>query len=621
MFSFLIIFLCNILLCRAAILQCDFEAVCNDFVADGNWGLTDGLHPQPINHDHTLNTSAGHYLFYNPQGGSRSTIAEIKTSDWLQPQTDRAICFQMWYYTSRLSFPFNIQLVQGDDGQLVRIAATIKGKDPSINEWTLINVTLPNEKIKIFIRLNNTVGPLAFDDISVDYCDGPRPSPPEVLYTCDFESSCSNDFVSLPGYPYQWSILEASDAVKIEAKAPPVDYTFGNQSGHYSLLPNSKIVVKGKVGYLHFQEELQITSNDSYCLNFEYYGYGTWYGGSLQVFSWASNDSKTVQSIWPKTSSSQYVYTTGQWTWGIINLPIGNYSLLFRVDSNGVYQSSYALDNIAITSCDYPSTELSPYNSILSFACSFDNMTMCDMINGDKYNIPTYNFSIFTGETIPNPELGPTRDHTTNSSSGGFLLWNRTLPYTARDFGTVDQTPTILQNTGMCIKFAYYVKSLAVNKNTTSISVSTGGCYSGRLWFQALDDSNGWQTAIVPVLNFNCQETFYFSVSQPETIEVSVAFDDIEIDQCSTLIPTTTTSTTTTTTTTTTITSTSTVLTTTTYTITISSSSSSSSSSSTTPIFSSTTTARSNAHRQFYLTSYSLIIFYILYQTVRGIVL
>ncbi|CAF4342317.1 unnamed protein product, partial [Rotaria magnacalcarata] len=86
-----------------------------------------------------------------------------------------------------------------------------------------------------------------------------------------------------------------------------------------------------------------------------------------------------------------------------------------RVDSKDVYQSSYALDNIAITSCDYPSTELSPYNSILSFACPFDNMTMCDMINGDKYNIPTYNFSIFTGETIPNPELGPTRDHTTNS--------------------------------------------------------------------------------------------------------------------------------------------------------------------------------------------------------------
>ncbi|CAF4957622.1 unnamed protein product, partial [Rotaria magnacalcarata] len=57
------------------------------------------------------------------------------------------------------------------------------------------------------------------------------------------------------------------------------------------------------------------------------------------------------------------------------------------------------------------------------------------------------NFSIFTGETIPNPELGPTRDHTTNSSSGGFLLWNRTLPYTSKDFGTVDQTPTILQNT------------------------------------------------------------------------------------------------------------------------------------------------------------------------------
>ncbi|CAF4174085.1 unnamed protein product, partial [Rotaria magnacalcarata] len=78
-------------------------------------------------------------------------------------------------------------------------------------------------------------------------------------------------------------------------------------------LPNSKIVVNGKVGYLHFQEELQISANDSYCLNFEYYGYGTWYGGSLQVSSWTSNDPKTVQVLWPKTSSSQYVYTTGQW--------------------------------------------------------------------------------------------------------------------------------------------------------------------------------------------------------------------------------------------------------------------------------------------------------------------
>jgi len=306
MLSLLFIFLCHAFLNQAAILHCDFETFCNDFVSDNNWGLKDGQDSQPINHDHTLNTSSGHYLYYNPQDGSRFSIAEIKTNGWLQPSTDRPLCFRMRYYTPRLSFPFNIQLVQGDDEQLTRIAISIPGKDPSINDWTLINVTLPNERIKIFIRTNVTARPLVFDDISVDYCDGPPPSPPKVLFTCDFESFCSEDFVSLPLYPYQWSILNASDAVKIESGAPATDYTFGNESGHYALSPNSKIIKSGNVGYLHLQKEFQITSQESYCLNFEYYSYGTWYDGNLKVYSWTSDEPKTVQMLWPGRSSGGY---------------------------------------------------------------------------------------------------------------------------------------------------------------------------------------------------------------------------------------------------------------------------------------------------------------------------
>ncbi|CAF4023615.1 unnamed protein product, partial [Adineta steineri] len=248
MLFYLFIILCNIFLNQAAILKCDFETACNDFNTDSNWGLTDGAHPQSMNHDHTLNTSLGHYIFYNPSSGSSFQIAEIKTNDWLSLSTDRAVCFQMWYFTPRILLPFNIQLVQGDDEQLTRIAASIPGKDPSSNDWALINIVLPSEKFKIFIRLNNTGRPLVFDDISVDYCDELHPTPTKILYECDFESSCSEDFVSLPAYPYQWSVLKASDAIKIENKAPSVDYTFGNQSGHYALLPISKVVGAGNVG-------------------------------------------------------------------------------------------------------------------------------------------------------------------------------------------------------------------------------------------------------------------------------------------------------------------------------------------------------------------------------------
>ncbi len=62
---------------EAAILHCDFETHCEDFIPDGNWGLTDGQSPQPIDHDHTLNTSLGHYLFYNPPESSQPLTAQI----------------------------------------------------------------------------------------------------------------------------------------------------------------------------------------------------------------------------------------------------------------------------------------------------------------------------------------------------------------------------------------------------------------------------------------------------------------------------------------------------------------------------------------------------------------
>jgi hypothetical protein len=279
------------------------------------------------------------------------------------------------------------------------------------------------------------------------------------------------------------------------------------------------------------------------------------------------------------------------------------------MDNTNYGPSSFALDNIAVTSCDYPSSELSPYDSLLSFSCNFDNLTMCNMTNEDRFSTPTFNFTVFTGDTIPNRKLGPTRDHTSNSSSGGFVYWNQQLPFTSTDFGKVSSPKRVEQNSGMCVKFAYYVKSLAVNKNGTSVGVSASGCYGGSLWYQSLDDSQGWQTITVPVLNFACAETFSFTVNQLEPTAVSVAFDDIEIDQCSSLVPTTTTASTSTTLTTTQIittsssSTTSVTMTTSTSTPTITTSTVSTTSTST-----SFTTPPNNARQLSFLNRYNLII-------------
>jgi hypothetical protein len=88
----------------------------------------------------------------------------------------------MWYFTTRHSLPFTVQLLQGHDEQLSRTILSIPGKARDSFDWAPINVTLPAERVKIIIRLNTTNGPLVFDDLSVDYCDAPRPAPPNRLF-------------------------------------------------------------------------------------------------------------------------------------------------------------------------------------------------------------------------------------------------------------------------------------------------------------------------------------------------------------------------------------------------------------------------------------------------------
>ncbi|CAF4970067.1 unnamed protein product, partial [Rotaria sp. Silwood1] len=177
---------------------------------------------------------------------------------------------------------------------------------------------------------------------------------------------------------------------------------------------------------------------------------------------------------------------------------------------------------------------------------------MCGMMNAARSSKTVFNFTLSTGNTIPDKNLGPTRDHTTNSTSGGFLYWDRHLPLTSTDYGTIYTSTVVVENFNLCVKFAYYVKSTAINKNGTTIILFSSYSISRIIWFRSLDDSQGWQTAIAPVNDYLYDKTFSFYVNQTQSVPVSVAFDDIEIDQCTTLTPTTTTTTTMTTTTTTT---------------------------------------------------------------------
>ncbi|CAF1626191.1 unnamed protein product [Adineta ricciae] len=388
----------------------------------------------------------------------------------------------------------------------------------------------------------------------VDYCDEPRPPPSKTLFSCDFESSCTEQLISLSNYPYQWSVVQAKDGKRKERDAPAVDYTFANESGHYIWLNNYDLIDKGRVGYLAMRNSVDINSNESFCLNFYYYLYGRARSSHLFIYSWTNDTSNEIQMIWPNQNSQSFTYIKDRWSWAIVNLPIGSYTIMFRMDSDDIIQSSFALDNIQISSCSYPPRELSSYDSILSFSCNFDDLTMCNMENTDDFTSPSFNFTVETGETIPRKDLGPVYDHTRNSSTGGFIYWNQQVPFRSGDTGFIRPWKKIEQNYGMCIQFAYYVKSSVMNKNGTQLILRAGGCYGKEMWIQLLDDSFGWKIVKIPVERFACMENFYFRVRQIEPVQVSIAFDDIRIAQCSSFDPTTTTTTTSSTTTATTTT-------------------------------------------------------------------
>lgn len=286
---------------------CDFETPCYDFDSDYSWGLTDGHHPLPIDHDHTLNSKDGHYLFYIPQQTSRFTVAEIKTNNWLIINTDRAVCFQLWYYTHVPYVPFTIQLVQGDDEALTRIVASLPSNSTVIEDWTNVRFQLPAEKFKIFIRVNVSYGPLNFDDLSIDYCDEPRPSPTKTIFSCDFESSCENDFVSLSDYFYQWITLPAEYAILQEPTAPSVDFTFHNSSGHYMCPSNVTFSQIGNVTYFRTRSIFNFDYSTTYCLNFEYYSYRSIYS-NLNVYALMNTTFPMVQRLWPLSSSFPPAY-------------------------------------------------------------------------------------------------------------------------------------------------------------------------------------------------------------------------------------------------------------------------------------------------------------------------
>ncbi|CAF1276301.1 unnamed protein product [Rotaria magnacalcarata] len=514
---------------------CDFEESCEHFLFDSYW-IVENVSSHA---DHTYGNLSGHYITYTNSSVLQPFITTLRTRDWINTSSNLTAWFSNWFYSGPGGVYYQLELAQGDDLQ-ARIPVGTIGFNPDDPQWRCTSIEMPYvNRFVPFILFTNITSSLDLDDISVYLSYSSKPIPPiKTMFDCDFDKTFCPELVSLSNYSYSWSMVQAEQAQNYTIQAPDVDYSIGDKTGHYMWLNNSDSLQSGGAGYLSTRHFHFTMSDGIYCLSFQYYRFGvTFETSKLTVLALDEDNQKSVDQIWP-IDPMNYIYINQRWSWAYAPLPIGNYSLLFRMDSEYQVNSSFAIDSISVSSCEYSQEYFSAISNI-EFACDFDSSmySTCGIQNDytDLRPQSVLNFTIQSPNNINDRELGPRQ--TTGWSGEDFYYWSRS-PHTSSILTSGQfKTPLIETNRDMCIRFAYFVNSTNVqsNENNTKIAVSVRGCEIENIWSIELDNSLGWQLVVKSFTPNACREAVYFRITQRRPTRIAVAFDDITIAQCGTL--------------------------------------------------------------------------------------
>ncbi|CAF1404736.1 unnamed protein product [Rotaria sordida] len=509
---------------------CDFEKPCEDFVFDSHWTVE-----KISSHiDHTYQNLSGHYITYTNTSVSQPLTIVRTQSIELGP--NETVCITPWMWSIKNGeVNFHINYAQGDDLQSQTPGYQI-GFPLSDSNWTGGNIGIPytlSDHFYLLFKFISITSPLDIDDLSVSICTSSQSRPPTTtVFDCDFDKTLCPEFESLSNYSYTWSTIEAEEAQNYTATAPSIDYSIGNKTGHYIWLNNSDSLQFGGVGYLKTPIFRFTQSDPEFCLNFQYYAFdATVQLSKLSVLALSEGNEMSVQQVWP-INPINYIYTTNRWSWAFAPLPLGNFSLLFRMDSQYEVGGSFAIDSISISSCDYTPSWFSP-TSRLKFTCDFDSSSdsSCGIQNDYTDFSPQslINTTIQSPNTISDRELGPRQ--ASGWSGNQFLYWSRSKNTSTNLTTGYFKTPLIETNRDMCIRFSYFVNSIGVqpNEKNTKIDIAANGCTVSTVWSNELDDSFGWQLVEQRLPDCAWTESIYFRITQKRPTRVAVAFDDISI--------------------------------------------------------------------------------------------
>ncbi|KAG7228996.1 hypothetical protein INR49_013229 [Caranx melampygus] len=462
-------------------------------------GPTQTLNTGPAG-DHT--SGKGTYLYIESSSPSvKGNMAQLKSPP-LPPAGEKGYCLTVWYHMFGATVG-SLRILLETVDPLKKTLVWQKSRNQG-DEWLMVqsHVTLQRvHQVVLEATVGGEAGDIAIDDIS--FISGPCPASD----LCDFEEGSCN-WQQQTTDDFDW--VRGSGSTHNPNTGPDSDHTTNTPAGHYYYLPSS---AADRAGQTAAMSSPLFPTGKGACVQLWYhmYGKGT---GTLNVYQ-QSEDGKEAL-IFSQTGDQGRLWRFAQASL----LPrVQPYRIVVEgVKVGATQEGDMAFDDVQLTDAQCPSPRF----------CDFEK-GMCSWSNLDR-RVDQGDWLRGRGAS-PNPNTGPSVDHTTSSKYGYYLYVDSSVGEWG-DMSFLISDVFQPSTRGHCLKFWYHmygsnVGTLRVFLNDRKMHAS--GTEEGTLmWIESGNKGDKWQMARLSVEH---KVAFWFAFVYQRGMNTGgdVALDDITI--------------------------------------------------------------------------------------------
>ncbi|AWP03839.1 putative apical endosomal glycoprotein-like [Scophthalmus maximus] len=450
--------------------------------------------------DHT--TGKGKYLYIKSSAPSvKGNVAQLKSA-LLPPAGEKGYCLTFWYHMFGTTVG-SLKMYLHSADQLKKTLVWQKSRNQG-DEWLLVQSHVMLQKVHQVVleaTVGGEAGDIAIDDISL--VSGPCPASD----LCDFEEGSCN-WQQHTTDDFDW--VRDSGSTPNTNTGPDTDHTTNTAAGHYYHLPSSAADLAGQRAAM---SSPLYPAGKGACMQLWYHMRGKGMG-TLNVYQQSEEGKEAL--IFSQTGDQG-----GLWR-------LAQASLLprvqpFRIVVEGVkagptQEADMAFDDVQLTEAQCPPPGFCDFEINM---CSWSNLgggvDQGDWLRGRGAS--------------PNPNTGPSLDHTTNSKHGYYLYVDSSVgEWGDSTFLVSDVFQKSIR--GHCLTFWYHMYGSHVGTLRVYINdrkMQTGGNEEGILkWIDSGNKGDKWQMARVSLKH---EEAFWlvFVYQRGMNTGGDVALDDITI--------------------------------------------------------------------------------------------